>query len=503
MELQRSSGLLLHPTSLPGKYGIGEIGKSAYRWIDFLLESKQSIWQILPLGPTSYGDSPYQVTSVFAGNPLLIDLKSLANAGYISPNDLKKSPEFPDNCVDFKSVIEWKMPLLLEAFNRFSEIAKESDIEGFAHFCSAYDDVWLAEFALFMAIKNQFGKRAWWEWPVELKLRDADSLAQIRNQLRHEIRAQKFLQYQFFKQWTNLKNYANQHGIQILGDMPIYVSHDSADLWANQDKFCLDDRGIPVVVAGVPPDYFSETGQLWGNPIYKWDVMEKNGFRWWIERVRTTLQYVDVIRIDHFRGFEAYWKVAYGEETAINGRWVKGPGHVFFDKLLEALPQIPIIAEDLGVITPEVSTLRDRYGFPGMKILQFAFSSDSTNRDLPDNYNKACVVYSGTHDNDTTHGWFKTISEKEREYCIRYLGKNPKDIAWDLMRLACASTADLAIYTMQDVLSLGSEARMNFPGRASGNWTWRLKPSQLSRKYIKKLAKMTEIYGRYNPGLRK
>ena len=501
MELQRSSGLLLHPTSLPGEYGIGEIGDSAYHWIDFLLESKQSVWQILPLGPTSYGDSPYQVTSVFAGNPLLIDLKSLAKSGYISPNDLKKSPDFLEDCVDFKSVIEWKMPLLEEAFNRFSEIALESDIEGFAHFCSTYDDIWLAEFALFMAIKNQFDKRAWCEWPVELKLRDADSLAEMRNQLKNEIQAQKFFQYQFFKQWTNLKNYANQQGIRILGDIPIYVSHDSADLWANQDKFCLDDEGNLLVVAGVPPDYFSETGQLWGNPIYKWDVMEKNGFRWWIERVRTTLQYVDVIRIDHFRGFEAYWEVAYGEETAINGRWVKGPGHVFFDKLMEALPQIPIIAEDLGVITPEVTALRDRYGFPGMKILQFAFSGDASNRDLPHNYNTACVVYSGNHDNNTTHGWFKTISEKEREYCIRHLGKKPKNISWDLMRLACASTADVAIYPIQDVLGLGSEARMNYPGRASGNWTWRLKPGQLSRKYTKKLAEMTEIYGRSNPVL--
>lgn len=501
MKLNRSSGLLLHPTSLPGKFGIGEIGKAAYRWIDFLVEAKQSVWQILPLGPTSYGDSPYQTMSVFAGNPLLIDLQSLSMAGYISTADLKNAPKFQENKIDYKTIIDWKIPLLLEAYAEFLKKARKDDITAFENFCQKYHSEWLDEFALFMALKNNFGGKAWNQWPIELKLRKIDALKEMRFQLKQEIHAQKFLQYLFLKQWQEVKEYANSKGVAIMGDIPIYVTYDSADVWANQDKYCLDNKGALIEVAGVPPDYFSDTGQLWGNPIYKWDLMAKNGFKWWIERVRTTLEYVDIIRIDHFRGFEAYWTVPYGEDTAINGEWKKGPGYKFFDRLMTILPEVPIIAEDLGVITPEVVALRDRYGFPGMKILHFAFSSNASNRDLPHNYDARCIVYAGTHDNDTTLGWFKTLPEHEKTSCIEYLNKKPLDISWELMRLASASTAVLAIFTVQDVLSLGNEARMNFPGKPSGNWSWRLKSKQLTKKHAARLANMTNIYGRANSTL--
>lgn len=494
-KLQRSSGLLLHPTSLPGPFGIGDLGETAYRWVDFLVSARQSVWQILPLGPTGYGNSPYQTTSVFAGNPLLIDLSALAREGYISQDDLSNTPAFSRERVDFEAVIAWKIPLLLNAYHQFAARAGDEGKQAFQLFCQKHGRSWLDDFALFMALKNHFNDRAWNSWPEPLKLRRREALAEMEEKLKVQILAHKFLQYQFFKQWLDLRRYANEKGVRILGDIPIYVTYDSAEVWATQDKFCLDKEGNPGVVAGVPPDYFSKTGQLWGNPIYDWKAMEKEGFRWWIERVKLTLECVDMARIDHFRGFEAYWAVPFGEETAVKGEWIKAPGEALFDALTRELGDIPLVAEDLGLITPEVEALRDRYALPGMKILQFAFSGPS-NSYLPHNYQPNCLVYTGSHDNDTTEGWFAAAPAKEREFCQKYLGGIRESISWDLIRLACASTAVLAVFPLQDVLNLSSDNRMNIPGQASGNWGWRLLPGQLQEFHAAKLREWAEIFGR-------
>lgn len=494
--LSRSSGLLLHPTSLPGPYGIGEIGETARGWIDFLVKARQSVWQILPLGPTGYGNSPYQTTSVFAGNPLLIDLAELAKEGYLSPTDLAAAPAFPAHQVEFERVIEWKIPLLMRAYRQFAEQADEGKKEQFQAFCRRHDPLWLEDFALFMALKEHFNGASWNSWPEPLKLRQAGALAEMKTQLGEKILAHKFLQYQFFKQWEALRRYANEKGVLILGDIPIYVTYDSAEVWANQDKFLLDKDGNPVVVAGVPPDYFSETGQLWGNPIYNWELMENEGFGWWIERVRLTLECVDLARIDHFRGFEAYWAVPFGEKTAVNGKWNKGPDRALFDALGGALGEMPLIAEDLGFITPEVEALRNRYQFPGMKILQFAFGGDPEAPYLPHNFERNCVVYTGSHDNDTTRGWFESAPPHEREFCLKYLGGTRQSISWELIRLATASVALLAVFPLQDVLELGSEARMNVPGKPFGNWGWRFISEQLQDWHAARLAELAYLYGR-------
>ncbi|MCK6619458.1 MAG: 4-alpha-glucanotransferase [Calditrichaceae bacterium] len=495
-QLTRSSGLLLHPTSLPGPYGIGEIGEAALRWIDFLANARQSVWQILPLGPTGYGNSPYQTTSVFAGNPLLIDLAELAKEDYISPAELAAAPAFPEHYVEFERVIEWKIPLLMRAYRRFADRADERKKEEFQAFCRRHDPLWLEDFALFMALKEHFKGGSWNTWPEPLKLRQAGVLAEMKEQLGEKILAHKFLQYQFFKQWGALRRYANEKGILILGDIPIYVTYDSAEVWATQEKFLLDKEGNPIVVAGVPPDYFSETGQLWGNPIYNWELMEKEGFRWWIDRVRVTLECVDLARIDHFRGFEAYWAVPFTEKTAVNGKWIKGPDRALFDALTRALGDIPVVAEDLGLITPEVEALRDRYGFPGMKILQFAFGGDPDAPYLPHNFERNCLVYTGSHDNDTTRGWFETAPPHEREFCLKYIGATRESIPWEFIRLATASVALLAVFPLQDVLDLGSEARMNVPGKPSGNWGWRYQAGQLQDWHAARLADLAHLFGR-------
>jgi 4-alpha-glucanotransferase len=447
----------------------------------------------LPLGPTGYGDSPYQTFSAFAGNPLLIDLARLAHEGYVAHEALKEAPVFPDEQVDFGPVIAWKMPLLLGAYDRRRS---PTEAAAFDSFCAEHDGVWLHDYAFFMALKDHFGGGAWGMWPPELRRREPAALATWGERLAPAILAHKFLQYQFFKQWGELKRYANERGVLIFGDIPIYVSYDSADVWAHQELFPLDEDGRPTVVAGVPPDYFSTTGQLWGNPLYRWDVMADQGYQWWIERVRIALHQLDMVRLDHFRGFEGYWEVPASEETAVNGRWVKGPGAALFEAIFSALGDVPIIAEDLGVITPEVEALRDGFGFPGMKILQFAFSGDTTSPDLPHNYERNCVVYTGSHDNDTTLGWFASAPESERAFCISYLGYTPDDIAWALMRLAASSVAALAIFPVQDVLSLGSEARMNMPGQAAGNWAWRLPANTPGEDHIARLAELAETYGR-------
>nr|WP_290668451.1 4-alpha-glucanotransferase [Ardenticatena sp.] len=496
MNLQRAMGLLLHPTSLPGRYGIGEINEMAYRWVDTLVRARQRIWQILPLGPTGYGDSPYQTHSAFAGNPLLIDLEALSQRGYVPAETLANAPAFPAHEVDYGGVIAWKKPLLREAFDRFDRIADEQERAAFEAFCAEHDGEWLHDYALFMALKRHFGGGPWNEWPVEVRRREPEVLLHYSMRLAGDIMAHKFQQYLFFRQWSALKAYANERGILIMGDIPIYVAYDSADVWANQHLFCLDEDGLPTEVAGVPPDYFSETGQLWGNPLYRWDVMASQNFAWWVARVRHTLRTVDIIRLDHFRGFESYWAVPYGEPTAVDGRWVKGPGAALFTTLKVALGDVPFVAEDLGMITPEVIALRDRFGFPGMRILQFAFDDGPANEHLPHNYTKPTVVYTGTHDNDTTRGWYEQATPHEREMVRRYLGYQPDDVAWALMRLGAQSPAVWAIFPVQDVLSLGSDARMNYPGRPGGNWRWRLLPNALTQAHLDGLAELATLYGR-------
>ena len=495
--LSRASGMLMHPTSLPSPFGIGDLGKVAYAWIDFMAAAGQTIWQILPLGPTGYGDSPYQTTSVFAGNPLLIDLVPLHQRGYISEEALNNRPAFPENRVDFPAVINWKIPLLLKAAERFAKHAEPEQRTAFATFCDRYNHSWLNEFALFMALKYHYDEQCWNTWPEDIKLRKEAALEKARQDLAAEISAHKFLQFCFFEQWIALRKYANERGIRIMGDIPIYVTYDSAEVWADQDLFHLKKNGDPSVVAGVPPDYFSKTGQLWGNPIYRWDKMAKRGFKWWIERVQNTMDCVDLVRMDHFRGFEAYWAVPFGEETAVNGTWKKAPGRKLFKTLLKELGELPIIAEDLGFITPEVRALRDEFHFPGMKILQFAWGSGPGDAFLPHNYDPNCVVYTGSHDNDTSIGWYDTAAPHEREFLMRYLGQqHMEDVAGSLIRLAMSSSAKLAIIPVQDLLRLGTEARMNLPGKPGGNWEWRLRPNELQDEHLNYMRELTEIFNR-------
>ncbi len=495
-QFQRSSGIILHPSSLPGRHGIGELGTHAYQWIDFLVTARQTIWQILPLGPTGYGNSPYQTTSVFAGNPLFLDMDSLRHEGLLPDDYEKEMPHFPENRVDFEAVINWKLPLLSQAYSRFAQSASPEERQRFEEFLKQHDQLWLHNYALFMALKERFGGQAWNRWPEGYKNRDPHFLSRAAEELSGQIISHKFCQYLFFKQWTNLRSYANERGVRILGDIPIYVTFDSAEVWATQDRFDLDEQGNPGMVAGVPPDYFSETGQLWGNPIYDWKAMEAHGFQWWIDRVRVTLDYVDYVRMDHFRGFEAYWAVPFGEETAVKGKWVKGPGSKLFDALIGALGEIPLVVEDLGFITPEVEALRDHYNFPGMKILQFAFGNGPKDPYLPHNFPQNCVVYTGSHDNDTTLGWYQSAPAHEQEFCRKYIGGLRESISWEMIRLAASSTAVMSLYPLQDVLALGSEARMNVPGKASGNWGWRYQSSLLSEARALRLAEISEIYGR-------
>lgn len=514
MSFPRASGILLHPTSLPSRFGIGDLGVEAYRFVDFLVDSGQQFWQVLPLGPTGYGDSPYTCFSAMAGNPLLISLEALRDNGFLTDEDLDSLPEFPTEAVDFGHVIQTKlpfqlngassteMPLLRKACENFKIYASPLQRKEFEGFCQA-TVYWLEDYALFMALKDANGGVSWINWDSAIAKRQPEVITEWRQRLAAEIFYHKFLQFEFFRQWSELKNYANLRGIEIIGDMPIYVAHDSAEVWAHREYFYLDEEtGEPALMAGVPPDYFSENGQLWGNPIYNWERLEQEGFHWWNQRFQTMLAYVDWIRIDHFRGFEAYWEVQQGEKTAVNGRWVKGPGEKLFNLLNQNLGKLPIIAEDLGVITPEVEALRDQFGFPGMKILHFAFGSDPGNPYLPFNYPRNSIVYTATHDNDTTVGWFTELSndenkEYERQAFLRYLGcTSSEGIHWDLIRLALSSVADLAIIPLQDVLGLGSEARMNTPGKASGNWSWRYYSDALTDEIRDRLKTMTETYGR-------
>ncbi len=496
--MPRASGLLLHPTSLPGRFGIGDLGSTAYQFVDFLAAAKQQLWQVLPLGPTGYGNSPYLCYSTLAGNPLLISPELLLKAGWLQEEDLMGFPNFPDDRADYDLINPYRYALLKTASLRFKADATPEQWQEFTTFCQQKAD-WLEDYALFMALKDADPESSWYQWEPAIAQRLPVALEQARQTLAESIYFHSYLQFEFLQQWTALKTYANEHGIQIIGDIPIYVAHDSADVWANPKNFCLDEEtGEVALMAGVPPDYFSATGQLWGNPVYNWDVLHATQFAWWIKRFVGILTLTDWIRIDHFRGFQAYWAVPRGETTAVNGTWIEAPGEAFFETLKQALGQLPILAEDLGDITPEVFALRDQFGFPGMKVLQFAFESDSQNPFLPFNHSHNFVVYTGTHDNNTTVGWFnRDLSDYGRERLTRYLGCFGADgIHWDLIRLAFSSVADWAIIPLQDVLGLDESGRMNRPGTPSGNWDWRVRSEMLTPEVSDRLRQLTEIYGR-------
>jgi 4-alpha-glucanotransferase len=499
MKYKRASGVILHPTSLPSADGIGDLGPEAYHWLDFLANAGSSLWQVLPLGPTGYGDSPYQCFSAFAGNPFLVSSAMLMDEDLLLPEDVDDRPDFPTENVDYGSVIPWKLTLLDRAYDRFQAAGSEELAREFDDF-QVQQSSWLPDFALFMAIKESQGGVSWDQWPEPLRNRNPSALSQYKSAESQSIERHTFRQFLFFRQWQALHHYAASKGIQIVGDIPIFVAYDSTDVWSHPELFYLDQRGKPTVVAGVPPDYFSPTGQLWGNPLYRWDLHAETGYAWWIERLRATLALVDIIRLDHFRGFSGYWEVPAGAETAEAGRWVPGPGARFFGTVEASLPDLPIIAEDLGEITPDVVQLRDQFGFPGMKILQFAFSTDATDPFLPHNYPKNCVVYTGTHDNDTSWGWYLSAKPEEADLLRRYLARSGEDVSWDLIRAAWSSIACMAFAPMQDFLSLRTEGRMNFPGKPSGNWGWRMHPKALAESLCARLLETNELYGR-KPGL--
>jgi 4-alpha-glucanotransferase len=495
-DFPRSSGILLHPTSLPGRYGIGDLGEFAYRFVDWLEAHGQTIWQILPLGPTSYGDSPYQCLSAFAGNTNLISLDKLVGEGWLTHNDLADVPDFPADTVDYGPVIEYHNHRLDLAYRRYETGASEEQRAACRQWCEE-NASWLDDWALFIALKNEHGGRPWTEWQEDLALSQPAALDAARQRLAGELEKHRFLQWVFYAQWLELKEYANQRQVRLVGDVPIFVAHDSSDVWAQRDRFYLDEKGQPTVIAGVPPDYFSETGQRWGNPLYRWDVLKAQGYDWWIDRFKAILTQVDLVRIDHFRGFEAYWEIPADEETAINGKWVEGPGEHFFHALRAALGDLPIIAEDLGEISRAVIELRDSLGLPGMKVLQFAWS-DPENPFLPHNYPVDCVAYTGTHDNNTTVGWWNSdeVNDNARNFVATYLDREIVEPHWSLIRLGMMSSAHTFVMPLQDVLGYGAEARMNTPGKQQGNWGWRFTPDVLDDPVKDRLAHLTWLYKR-------
>lgn len=501
MTFKRSSGILLHPTSLPGPYGIGDIGPQSYRFIDWLSSTGSKLWQVLPLGPTGYGDSPYQCFSAFAGNPYLISPDDLLAEGLLTQDDLTNKPDFCASLVDFGLLIPWKFDLLRRAFSRFQS-APEHLHQAFNYF-RAENASWLDDYTLFMALKETNGGGAWNGWPEALRKRKKSALNKAQNELAETIRRYAFYQFIFFRQWNKLRAYANVRGIQIIGDIPIFVAYDSSDVWSHPELFFLDKDGNPTVVAGVPPDSFSATGQLWGNPLYNWEIHKKDGYAWWLSRVRASLQTVDIIRFDHFRGFAGYYEIPADHKTAESGRWVAGPGKDLFravdkylgDGLIIPGTGLPIIAEDLGLVTADVIELLEAFDLPGMKVLQFGFSGPD-NPFLPHNYIPNCVAYTGTHDNDTARGWFESAEQDEREFAQRYLRVDGSDFAWDLIRAVWGSVANLAIAPMQDVLNCGGDARMNFPSRLGGNWKWRIKEDDLRDELAGKLRDLNWLYRR-------
>ena len=498
---KRQSGVLMHISSLPGKYGIGSFGQSAYDFVDFLVRTKQRYWQILPLGTTSYGDSPYQSFSAFAGNTYFIDFDILIEEGLLNESDVKGA-DFGDDPrkVDYAKIFDARRPIMEKAVARFLKADDLSDYESFVEQNAA----WLEVFAEYMAIKEHFDNLAWTEWPDEaIRRREAASLASYREKLADKLTYHRVTQYLFFKQWLRLKAYANEHHIEIVGDMPIYVAADSADVWAQPHFFKTDAVGKPTCVAGCPPDEFSETGQLWGNPIYDWEAMDKDGYAWWIERLRESFKIYDIVRIDHFRGFESYWEVPAGSETSASGKWVKGPDYKLFAAVKEALGDLNIIAEDLGFMTDEVIELRERTGFPGMKILQFAFNPDDESIDSPHLAPNNSVMYTGTHDNNTVLGWYKDeIDDATRQYMAQYTNrKEYETVPHAMLRTIFASVSFMAIATMQDLLELDSAARMNYPSTIGGNWTWRMTAEELNPIVEGELYSLTKTYRRMNTNL--
>jgi 4-alpha-glucanotransferase len=495
MRFKRSSGILLHPTSLPGRYGIGDLGAEAYKFVDWLAAAGQRLWQIMPLGPTGYGDSPYSSFSAFAGNTNLVSPDELVKDKLLDESDLEGAEEFPAGRVDYGRVIEFKRGLLEKAFENFkarADAGLSQDYVGFKDFAR----LWLDDYALFAALKDEHKGEPWHTWPESLARREESAVENARRDFAGAVEAHRFFQYLFFRQWLKLKKYCYERGLAVVGDMPIFLAHNSADVWAQPRLFKLEEDGRPRVVAGVPPDAFSETGQLWGNPIYDWERMRVDGFGWWVDRVRETLKLVDFVRLDHFRGFAAAWEVPAGHETAERGRWVEVPGRDIFNAMRAALgDELPIVAEDLGTITPDVHRLRDEFDFPGMRVLQFAFGGDPHDTHLPHEYTRASFAYTGTHDNDTVVGWFAARS-REQENCLKYLGTDGEEINWDFIRAVQMSVAVVSIAQLQDVLGLGSEARMNVPASAEGNWAWRFKEGDLTDELAARLKEMTALYGR-------
>ena len=500
---KRTSGILLHITSLPGDHGIGDLGPGAYSFIDFLAAAGQSCWQFLPTGPTStaFDNSPYMCRSVFAGNPLLINLGLLIKANYLSDKDLENSPEFSEYEVNYREVTAFKNAKLHKAFTNFAQSGQTSDFELFCH----NHKNWLDDYALFMSFREVFNSKPWYEWPDNASRREAKSLSQHADKHADKILYYKFVQFLFFSQWQKIYNYAHTKNVSLIGDIPIYVAMDSADVWAHQEIFKIDPKSLePLQVAGVPPDYFSETGQRWGNPVYKWKTengkLNKKLYDWWLSRFRLIFFMMDMVKIDHFRGFEAFWEIPAQEKTAINGKWIKGPGTSFFTTLKAKLKKLPIIAEDLGVITPPVEKMRDQLGFPGMRILQFAFESDESNPYLPHNYEQTnTIVYTGTHDNNTTLGWFMSdkLSESTRDRIRRYLNSyDDSNISWELTRLAMSSVAAMTIIPMQDILGFGEDCQMNRPGTQTGNWCWRCASLYFNKDVEQRLLDMTLFYNR-------
>ena len=495
---RRGSGVLLHISSLPSRFGIGDLGPEAYRFADFLAEAKQHYWQILPLNPTDplHGNSPYRSVSAFAFNPWLISPELMVNEGLMEEKELAPLPKSDTEKVDFVRVMAYKNRLFELAYERFKGMKDKTTYTAF------YRDhgYWLDDFALFRALKNHFSNTEWAEWPKDIRDRDAKTLASYRERLADTIEKEKFLQCLFIKQWRQLKSYCSERNIAFFGDVPIYVAYDSADVWTHPNLFKLDEDRKPLFVSGVPPDYFSETGQLWGNPVYRWDVMKKNKFAWWIERIRHNIDLFDFVRIDHFRGLVGYWQVAFGEKTAINGEWVEAPAMDFLNQLRRQLDDLPIVAEDLGLITKDVQEVMEHFGLPGMRVLQFAFSDEpSTNLHLPHNLDANCILFTGTHDNNTVQGWFANdTNREERGRLYDYFGRkvSRKSLHWDMIRLAMMSVANTVILPMQDLLGLGQPARMNRPFKNEGNWLWQLREGQVSSELCKRLARITTVYGR-------
>ncbi|HVR39946.1 MAG TPA: 4-alpha-glucanotransferase [Thermoanaerobaculia bacterium] len=488
----RTAGVLLHPTSLPGCYGIGDLGDELIAFLDWAASAGFKLWQVLPLNPPGFGNSPYGCLSSFAGNPMLVSPQRLLQENLLAADTVANVPHFSDDRVEFDRVLEWKTRVLHESWKHFNAHATSDQRSALAAFIEN-ERAWLDDFTLFMTIKEHSKGHPWSRWSKRFARRDAKAITRARNEWRDGIHYHAYVQWLFFSQWSAAREAAHARGIRIVGDVPIYVADDSADVWANPELFFLDDHGNPTVIAGVPPDSFSETGQRWGNPLYRWDVLRETNFRWWIARVRANLRFADVIRLDHFRGFAAYWEIPASEPTAIHGRWMPGPGIALFEAMREALGELPLIAEDLGFITEDVHELRRATGLPGMKILQFGFGGNDSSH-LPHHYEPKTVAYTGTHDNDTARGWFDTASEAERERARLFLGDG--NIAWLLTRAAYTSVADTAVVPVQDILGLGGEARMNLPGEEKNNWSWRLHPSALTREHAERLRRLAEVTGR-------